>query len=412
MTLRAFYASVGSVAVAVLVGCAADPPEDLSHLPREASAVWGVDVGAVAAWEGARAPGPLARLGAEPWKEGAAACGLDLSGLKLVGAGTSPSDLVIVARAPGIGEDSTLSCLGAGAWREDAVAAWWTAEDGTLVSADGATVGRVISSDAVIVTTDPAAHDLEVLAQGSAEPWREPVAEALGAVDFGAAMWVAYAPDDVEATDAADAEVRSVAAHAQLKGGLVVHALVRAAKPEGVDGLAETVDGWLREAAAWVYASPSVIDAAEIESGDEGVTLRLLVELSQWRGMDLRFIDERRGLKPRAEPELKPEPEPEAPRVSLVERPALELAAKEVVAEVKGPTGIPTCDEYLEKYRRCVKDKMPPAVHEAVTDAMDKTEEAWKTAAASPSARAGLEEACKAASDAAAAATKAMGCTW
>jgi len=80
-------------------------------------------------------------------------------------------------------------------------------------------------------------------------------------------------------------------------------------------------------------------------------------------------------------------------------------------SEIPEVVGIPECDEYLFKYRRCIEAKMPEASKSAVMDALDKSVEAWKTVAEGPG-RSALAETCKTASEAAKRATEAMGCTW
>jgi hypothetical protein len=76
-----------------------------------------------------------------------------------------------------------------------------------------------------------------------------------------------------------------------------------------------------------------------------------------------------------------------------------------------GKVGIKACDEYIEKYTKCISDKVPEAARGSMNDAMDATIKAWREAATGPAAS-GLETACKAALEAAAAATKSMGCEW
>ena len=76
-----------------------------------------------------------------------------------------------------------------------------------------------------------------------------------------------------------------------------------------------------------------------------------------------------------------------------------------------GPIGIPECDEYITKYEKCIRAKVPKAARASMLDAMAQSTKAWKEAASGP-AREGLATACKAALDAAAAATEAMGCEW
>jgi hypothetical protein len=73
--------------------------------------------------------------------------------------------------------------------------------------------------------------------------------------------------------------------------------------------------------------------------------------------------------------------------------------------------GIPECDEYIEKYTKCIQDKMPEASRQQMKDAMDQSVKAWKEAAAGP-AKDGLATSCKAALDAAKQATSSMGCEW
>ena len=73
--------------------------------------------------------------------------------------------------------------------------------------------------------------------------------------------------------------------------------------------------------------------------------------------------------------------------------------------------GIAECDEYIEKYTKCISDKVPEAARAQMKDAMDQSAKAWKEAAAGP-AKDGLATACKAALDAAKQATASMGCEW
>ncbi|HET6583253.1 MAG TPA: hypothetical protein VFG69_07395 [Nannocystaceae bacterium] len=73
--------------------------------------------------------------------------------------------------------------------------------------------------------------------------------------------------------------------------------------------------------------------------------------------------------------------------------------------------GIPACDEYIGKYRRCITSKMPEAARAQMMEAMDMSVAAWREAAKGP-ARDGLATACKAALDAARQATAHMGCEW
>jgi len=86
---------------------------------------------------------------------------------------------------------------------------------------------------------------------------------------------------------------------------------------------------------------------------------------------------------------------------------------KVVSADGKSPEiiGIAACDEYIEKFTRCIQAKVPEAARTQMMEAMKQSVAAWKEAAASP-AKDALEPACKAALDAAKQATAAMGCEW
>lgn len=73
--------------------------------------------------------------------------------------------------------------------------------------------------------------------------------------------------------------------------------------------------------------------------------------------------------------------------------------------------GIPACDDYVTKYRRCIADKVPEAARAQMNEAMEQSLVAWREAAAGP-ARDQLQTACLAAMDAARQATASMGCEW
>jgi hypothetical protein len=73
--------------------------------------------------------------------------------------------------------------------------------------------------------------------------------------------------------------------------------------------------------------------------------------------------------------------------------------------------GVAECDEYIEKYSKCIADKVPEAARAQMKDAMDLSAKQWKEAAVGP-AKDGLSTACKAALDAAKQATSTLGCVW
>ena len=73
--------------------------------------------------------------------------------------------------------------------------------------------------------------------------------------------------------------------------------------------------------------------------------------------------------------------------------------------------GVPECDEYIEKYMKCIEEKMPEAAREQTQKAVQQSIDAWKQAADGP-AKDTLAETCKNALETAKKATAAMGCEW
>lgn len=74
--------------------------------------------------------------------------------------------------------------------------------------------------------------------------------------------------------------------------------------------------------------------------------------------------------------------------------------------------GIPECDLYLSRYRRCIDEKVPEAARKQMLDALDQSVVAWQEAARQPELHESLRAGCKGAFDAARQATAAMGCEW
>jgi hypothetical protein len=73
--------------------------------------------------------------------------------------------------------------------------------------------------------------------------------------------------------------------------------------------------------------------------------------------------------------------------------------------------GVAECDDYFKKYLACI-DKMAPAAQTQVRQTLDQARAAWKQAASTVEGKAALSGTCKAASDAAATAMRAQGCSW
>jgi hypothetical protein len=72
--------------------------------------------------------------------------------------------------------------------------------------------------------------------------------------------------------------------------------------------------------------------------------------------------------------------------------------------------GVATCNAYVVGYRRCIDERVPTAARVPMRNALDTAVDGWRAAAATDRSR--LDASCKAAFDAARAATRSMGCDW
>jgi hypothetical protein len=70
----------------------------------------------------------------------------------------------------------------------------------------------------------------------------------------------------------------------------------------------------------------------------------------------------------------------------------------------------PACENYLQKYQACLKDKVPAAAQSMLETGMKQTREAWEKAAATPEGKAGLTSACEQATAVAKTSMKNFGC--
>jgi len=76
-------------------------------------------------------------------------------------------------------------------------------------------------------------------------------------------------------------------------------------------------------------------------------------------------------------------------------------------------TGVPECDEFLNRYEDCVRQRFPDAAFRATAEQhLDQLRASWRTQAADPSARPSLASACVAMADAAKKALAGLGCSW
>lgn len=62
--------------------------------------------------------------------------------------------------------------------------------------------------------------------------------------------------------------------------------------------------------------------------------------------------------------------------------------------------GVPECDDYINKYEKCISSKVPEIARAPMKDAFDKTRAGWKAAASTPEGKQGLAMGCKMAADA------------
>ncbi len=74
--------------------------------------------------------------------------------------------------------------------------------------------------------------------------------------------------------------------------------------------------------------------------------------------------------------------------------------------------GVPECDDYLSKVRRCIDSRVPGDRKKAFEDNLDRTGNAWKTLAANSGARPGLPQACGLALQSTQNAMQQYACAW
>jgi hypothetical protein len=74
--------------------------------------------------------------------------------------------------------------------------------------------------------------------------------------------------------------------------------------------------------------------------------------------------------------------------------------------------GVPECDEYLTKYEKCVKEKVPEAARGQLEQSMKQMRDSWKQLASNPATKAGLAQGCKQALETAKTSMGSYGCEW
>lgn len=74
--------------------------------------------------------------------------------------------------------------------------------------------------------------------------------------------------------------------------------------------------------------------------------------------------------------------------------------------------GVPECDNFIAKYEACVSDKVPEMARASFKASIEQWRKAWRQAAATPQGKAGLAQACKAASEQARTTMKSYNCAF
>lgn len=91
------------------------------------------------------------------------------------------------------------------------------------------------------------------------------------------------------------------------------------------------------------------------------------------------------------------------------ETPATDTPAATAATDaVKAGTGVPECDQYLEKVYACISDKVPEAQRQMMKQGIEQSKAAWNQVGD----KAELAKQCKAAMDQAKTSFGAMGCTF
>ena len=95
--------------------------------------------------------------------------------------------------------------------------------------------------------------------------------------------------------------------------------------------------------------------------------------------------------------------------------PADKPADKPAAAPAAGgadDVGVAACNEWIQKYTKCINDKVPEAARQQMKDAMKQTTDTWKQTASTPEGKQALENACKQMIESTKQATASMGCEW
>lgn len=115
-------------------------------------------------------------------------------------------------------------------------------------------------------------------------------------------------------------------------------------------------------------------------------------------------------------PEDKPKAPPQEAKTTPPPTPAAPTPPKDPPPPATPPApatiGVAACDDYVDRYRTCIKDLVPAIEKERHGQVVDAQRATWLAAAADPKLAAGLEGECAAAAEAARVATRIWGCVW
>jgi hypothetical protein len=99
------------------------------------------------------------------------------------------------------------------------------------------------------------------------------------------------------------------------------------------------------------------------------------------------------------------------PAAAPADKPADKPAAAPAAAGADD-VGVAACNEWIQKYTKCINDKVPEAARQQMKDAMKQTTDTWKQTASTPEGKQALENACKQMIESTKQATASMGCEW
>ncbi len=89
-----------------------------------------------------------------------------------------------------------------------------------------------------------------------------------------------------------------------------------------------------------------------------------------------------------------------------------EKPADKPAAAGDNKVGVASCDEWMEKYTKCIDSKVPEAARAQMKDAMKQTADTWRQTASTPEGKTALENACKQMIESTKQATASFGCEW